>query len=526
MRYIGARYVPLILGEWDNKSSYEPLSVVLYQGNSYTSKKNVPVGVDITNTTYWVQTGNYNQQIEQMYTEWENYKDVVDDTLDGFNDTLKSYAITPDMFNATGDGITDDTEALREAIHYSHEHGNILFLPPDKKYLVSDNLNHYNDADYNCKLNIQGCNPTKHGEYTLSKYGGIIIENGASLFKNKTITGSIKNLSIIGKSRNINITVFNKCEAKRLTVYGCNISNVGVVFRDTSLLSTSLFDSNILLTAYYFAKNETGAYSCIDSMITNNYINGGAELNDNAFSEWVNYNGSLIQGNFIDYYQTIYRPKAITDTYFHDFVSQGNQYQVFRYFYFFDYTNNHILMNSSEFDSIGDVFNWTNVSTLDKLQQYTKYTYTDKDGNTVEYPPYIFGYMGDAQRIRIKDAIIQSNVAMSDLVVIRKMSAAYSTSIAEFSCNLNPVSINAITFLPAASGNYGNNYNYGAYMLKLNKIDVILTVTTLPTFAHDWCTAFNGMKVIYQNKIYTATNFFDGSAWQCKWLDEFNNPPA
>lgn len=70
-QYIGARYVP-IFGrkgeesiEWDNSAPYEPLTIVLYQGNSYTSRQYVPVGVEITNQEFWAITGNYNAQVEQ-----------------------------------------------------------------------------------------------------------------------------------------------------------------------------------------------------------------------------------------------------------------------------------------------------------------------------------------------------------------------------------------------------------------------------------------------------------------------------
>lgn len=75
LQYIGSRYVP-IFGrkgddsiEWDNTGTYEPLTVVLYQGNSYTSRQFVPVGIEITNQDYWVNTGKYNAQIEQYRQE-------------------------------------------------------------------------------------------------------------------------------------------------------------------------------------------------------------------------------------------------------------------------------------------------------------------------------------------------------------------------------------------------------------------------------------------------------------------------
>lgn len=74
-QYIGSRYVP-IFGrkdedsiEWDNTDTYEPLTIVLYQGNSYTSRQYVPVGVEITNQEFWALTGNYNAQVEQYRRE-------------------------------------------------------------------------------------------------------------------------------------------------------------------------------------------------------------------------------------------------------------------------------------------------------------------------------------------------------------------------------------------------------------------------------------------------------------------------
>ena len=69
--YIGARYVPLFADpiDWDSTKTYEPLTVVYNQGNSYTSRQYVPAGIDISNDTYWARTGNYNAQIEQYRSE-------------------------------------------------------------------------------------------------------------------------------------------------------------------------------------------------------------------------------------------------------------------------------------------------------------------------------------------------------------------------------------------------------------------------------------------------------------------------
>lgn len=77
-QYVGARYVPIINGEWDNTKSYDPLIIVTHEGNSYTSRTYVPVGVDILNETYWACTGNYNAQVEAYRQEVEQLSNNFD----------------------------------------------------------------------------------------------------------------------------------------------------------------------------------------------------------------------------------------------------------------------------------------------------------------------------------------------------------------------------------------------------------------------------------------------------------------
>ena len=59
------------LGEWSNAKEYDRQSVVIHEGKSYTSKKQVPAGIDILNEEFWVLTGNYNAQIENYRKETE-----------------------------------------------------------------------------------------------------------------------------------------------------------------------------------------------------------------------------------------------------------------------------------------------------------------------------------------------------------------------------------------------------------------------------------------------------------------------
>lgn len=72
-QYVGARYVPKFAEplDWNKNSTYEALTIVYYQGNSYTSRQSIPSGIDIHNSKYWALTGNYNAQIEAYRKEAE-----------------------------------------------------------------------------------------------------------------------------------------------------------------------------------------------------------------------------------------------------------------------------------------------------------------------------------------------------------------------------------------------------------------------------------------------------------------------
>ena len=89
-RYTGNRYVPKVLSitdSWNKDRSYESLTVVTYQGASYTSRQYIPIGVEITNTDFWVCTGNYNAQVEQYRQDTLNAVKNVNIKLDSFSNT-------------------------------------------------------------------------------------------------------------------------------------------------------------------------------------------------------------------------------------------------------------------------------------------------------------------------------------------------------------------------------------------------------------------------------------------------------
>lgn len=80
-QYVGARYVPKVIGEWNKALRYEALSIVTYAGNSFTSKIPVPPNIDISNQTYWANTGNYNAQVEAYRKETAQVKSALNNEI-------------------------------------------------------------------------------------------------------------------------------------------------------------------------------------------------------------------------------------------------------------------------------------------------------------------------------------------------------------------------------------------------------------------------------------------------------------
>ena len=79
-QYIGSRYVPLFAepAEWDSTRTYEPLTIVMHDGNSYTSRQYVPIGIEITNDKFWALTGNYNAQVDAYRKEVKQFDGRID----------------------------------------------------------------------------------------------------------------------------------------------------------------------------------------------------------------------------------------------------------------------------------------------------------------------------------------------------------------------------------------------------------------------------------------------------------------
>lgn len=123
MQYIGRRYVPKLCGNWDNtlNTEYESLSVVYYKGMTYTSKKDVPIGIDLTNEEYWMKSADYNEQLAVYRDEQTHLRDEFDTFTTTNNTTMQTMKTEQETFINNVNTITRGYDATLQDIQTEQE---------------------------------------------------------------------------------------------------------------------------------------------------------------------------------------------------------------------------------------------------------------------------------------------------------------------------------------------------------------------------------------------------------------------
>ena len=135
--YIGARYVPIFADpvEWDDEREYEPLTIVVHNGDCYTSNCYVPKGAQLPpypegQTKYWVKTSDYNYQfadlkktvtdLSRLVEQFQKDNERFTELINGWNEKViqweKDMAAWGERLDAVESNVADLTASLNAEI--------------------------------------------------------------------------------------------------------------------------------------------------------------------------------------------------------------------------------------------------------------------------------------------------------------------------------------------------------------------------------------------------------------------------
>ena len=171
--YIGARYVPIFADpvEWDDEREYEPLTIVVHNGDCYTSKCYVPKGAQLPpypegQTKYWVKTSDYNAQfadlkktlldLSRLVEQFQKDNERFTDLINGWNEKViqweKDMAAWGERLDTVESNVADLTASLNAEIDRAKaaEAANAAAIAQetaDRKQAISDLDAAYKAAD-------------------------------------------------------------------------------------------------------------------------------------------------------------------------------------------------------------------------------------------------------------------------------------------------------------------------------------------------------------------------------------------
>lgn len=136
--YVGARYIPRIMGEYSNETAYEALDIVTSGGVGYISRQPVPAGTAVTNKEYWAMWGSGNAAIDsltQRVATNESDISALESGLQQTNQKLQNLVIPWEPASTLkGDGSTDNTAAFGQL----NANTPVSLMPGS--YLISGNV--------------------------------------------------------------------------------------------------------------------------------------------------------------------------------------------------------------------------------------------------------------------------------------------------------------------------------------------------------------------------------------------------
>jgi hypothetical protein len=248
--YIGARYVPIFADpvEWDDEREYEPLTIVVHNGDCYTSKCYVPKGAQLPpegQTKYWVKTSDYNYQfadlkktvidLSRLVEQFQKDNERFTELINGWNEKViqweKDMAAWGERLDAVESNVADLTASLNAEIDRAKaaEQANAAAIAQetaDRKQAISDLDAAYKAADA-AEAQARAEADTALSNRITTNKTDIDAIKAEQVIQNTNISANAKNISD-------NAAEIAK-HAARLTSLESNASDWDEVFPDTTI---------------------------------------------------------------------------------------------------------------------------------------------------------------------------------------------------------------------------------------------------------------------------------------------------
>ena len=250
--YIGARYVPIFADpvEWDDEREYEPLTIVVHNGDCYTSKCYVPKGAQLPpypegQTKYWVKTSDYNYQfadlkktvtdLSRLVEQFQKDNERFTELINGWNEKViqweKDMAAWGERLDAAESDVADLTASLNAEIDRAKaaEQANAAAIAQetaDRKQAISDLDAAYKAADA-AEAQARADADTALSNRITTNKTDIDAIKAEQVIQNTNISNNAKNIAD-------NSAEIAK-HAARLTSLESNASDWDSVFPDTTI---------------------------------------------------------------------------------------------------------------------------------------------------------------------------------------------------------------------------------------------------------------------------------------------------
>ena len=90
-----------ITDAWSDENSYQYYDVVQVSGNSYIARQNVPTGIDISDTDYWIHWADPNAQFQELLNTVNSFDNRITTNSNNIITRIKRYQTMDEMIEDT-----------------------------------------------------------------------------------------------------------------------------------------------------------------------------------------------------------------------------------------------------------------------------------------------------------------------------------------------------------------------------------------------------------------------------------------